>query len=430
MNRNRTASAAFIAALALTIPMLPTPRVRAAQPVVQVFLTTLTTQEFVVPDNVTSLHVELVGAWGGAYAGVTSGGVAGKVQGDLAVNPGETLYIEVGDSGANVALNATPGGYNGGGAGGSCGPDVSGNFHGASGGGATDIRTIPAGAPGSLASRLAVAGGGGGGGDTADGGSAGQLNAIGPHGGSGGSLVGGGAGGIGDMSGADGSLGRGGDGATTASAACGAGGGGGYYGGGGGGASATDATDGGSGGGGSNYLGSLTNATEGLDDTFGPHVTISYTPDVSNGAVGAQVTIPTSAACIELSTTSVDFGTLPLGSTDARGNPDIDVASCSGVTQTYFARGTDAIGPGGAAWALDDSSAACADSLGVDTYHLTLKDGGSPTVWRLGTTNKPLMQVQAGVVPFEPTIDTACPGSSGAGTTMSMQIVFLATAAE
>lgn len=404
----------------------------AAEPVTEQYLATGATQEFVVPDSVTTVHVVLAGGWGGSYVGATSGGVGGKVEGDLAVTPGQTLYVEVGYHGADVALNATPGGYNGGGAGGSCGPDVSGNFHGASGGGATDIRTIPAGMPGSLESRLVVAGGGGGAGDSADGGSAGQLNALGPHGGSGASPMGGGAGGIGDVSGAGGILGSGGNGATTVSGACGAGGGGGYYGGGGGGASATEVTDGGSGGGGSNYLGSLTNASAGLDDTFVPHVNITYTPDLSNGAVAAQVTIPSSAACIQLSTTAVDFGTLPLGSSDERGNPDVNVTNCSGVTATFFARGTDATGTG-AAWALDDSTATCADTLGVDRYHLTLQEGvsGSTASWRLGTTNKVLQDVPAGVyAPYWPMIDTACPGSSGGGTTMSMQIIFVATATQ
>lgn len=408
------------------------PAALAVEPVTEQYLPTGATQEFIVPEDVTKVHVELTGGWGGSYAGATNGGVGGEVEGDLTVTPGETLYVEVGYHGADVALNATPGGYNGGGAGGPCGADVSGNFHGASGGGATDIRTIPAGFPGSLESRLVVAGGGGGAGDTADGGSAGQLNAMGPHGGSGGNLMTGGAGGIGDVSGAGGVLGAGGDGATTISGACGAGGGGGYYGGGGGGASATDPTDGGSGGGGSNYLGSLTNASEGLDGSFVPHVFITYTPDLSNGVVAAQVTIPSSAACVELSTAAVDFGTLPLGSTDERGTPDVNVTNCSAVGATFYARGTDATGTG-AAWTLDDSTATCADTLAVDSYHLTLQEGvsGSTALWRLGTTNKVLQDVPAGVyAPYWPTIDTACPGSSGGGLTMSMQILFLATAAE
>jgi hypothetical protein len=407
------------------------PTAFAAEPVTEQFLYNGATQEFVVPGDVTMVHVELHGGWGGSYVGATTGGVGGEVEGDLAVTPGETLYVEVGYHGADVALNATPGGYNGGGAGGSCGSDVPGNFHGASGGGATDIRTIPSGMPGSLESRLVVAGGGGGAGDTADGGSAGQLNAIGPHGGSGGNPMAGGAGGTGDVNGAGGALGFGGAGATTVSA-CGAGGGGGYYGGGGGGASGTDPTDGGSGGGGSNYLGSLTGASEGLDDTFAPHVNITYTPDLSNGAVSAHVTIPSSAACIELSTTSVDFGTLPLGSTDARGNPDVNVTNCSAVGATFYARGTDATG-NGAAWALDDTTATCADTLAADSYHLSVREGvsGSTALWQLDTNNKVLQDVPAGsYAPYWPTIDTACPGSSGGGLTMSMQILFLATAAE
>jgi hypothetical protein len=114
-----------------------------------------------------------------------------------------------------------------------------------------------------------------------------------------------------------------------------------------------------------------------------------------------------------------------------RGTPDIEVTNCSASATTLLARGTDATAPG-ASWALVKSSATCADTLGVDAYHLALLEGvqGSTAAWQLGTTNTELLDVPAGLAaPFWPTIDAACPGSSGAGQQMSMQIIFLATEA-
>jgi uncharacterized protein len=146
-----------------------------------------------------------------------------------------------------------------------------------------------------------------------------------------------------------------------------------------------------------------------------------------NGAVAAQVTVPSSAACIEISTSAVDFGTLPLGSEDQPGSPDISVTNCSGLPSDIFARGSDADGAGGAHWSLADASATCADTLGLDSYRLGLEQSGTET--GLATTNKLLESLSSGVSGTHTAhIFTACPGSTGSGTTMSMQIVFLATA--
>jgi hypothetical protein len=128
----------------------------------------------------------------------------------------------------------------------------------------------------------------------------------------------------------------------------------------------------------------------------------------------------------------VDFGTVRLGSTDQPANPDFAILNCSGLSGTFYVRGTDAAGPG-AVWSLDDSSATCADTLALDTYHLSLKENlsGSTASWRLGTSNKVLQDFAGGQASlYLPLIDTACPGSTGGGTTMSMQILFLATTAE
>jgi hypothetical protein len=100
------------------------------------------------------------------------------------------------------------------------------------------------------------------------------------------------------------------------------------------------------------------------------------------------------------------------------------VTNCAGSSGLVYARATDATGPS-AAWDLVDSAATCADALGVDAYHLRL--GGAGTV-QLSTENKSLGSIASGATSNQTArIDTACPGSTGAGTTMTFEILFLAT---
>jgi hypothetical protein len=204
----------------------------------------------------------------------------------------------------------------------------------------------------------------------------------------------------------------------------GAGGGGGLYGGGGGGA---DSFFGGAGGGGSSYTGGVTNATLGLDDSGTPSVTISYggTPPTS-GTVSAEVIVPASAACLELDTTSVSFGTVPLGSELVTGTPQIQYSNCGGIDQTVFARGSDAAGAG-AAWNLVDFTSCDDPAMGTDNYGLGLKLSPDANL-QLSETNQELaFQPPGAINSNEALISTACPGSGGGGTTMSMSIILLAT---
>jgi hypothetical protein len=236
----------------------------AAQPDVVTFGYTGEEERFVVPAGVTSIGVVATGAKGQRgqdylFPGPGGpGGFGARVASELAVTPGQVLYVRVG--GPGVA-----GGFNGG------GPGATGNAFlqsfGGNGGGATDLRTCPAaavvcpdGSTDSLASRVVVAGGGGGGG----GGNGGQPQLAGTGGSAQtGSRVGGsgtdseyvgfggggaqggqvdapGDGGIGRNGGQPGFPGSGPDGGAGGSgggnAGHGAGGGGGRFGGGGGGA--------------------------------------------------------------------------------------------------------------------------------------------------------------------------------------------------
>ena len=203
----------------------------------------LTYQEFTVPKT-GKYKIELWGAEGGTRT--NAGGKGAYTSGVIALSTNQKLYIYVGES----PIDST-GTYNGGGAG------------WASGGGATDIRVTPTTAlniwndPGSMNSRIMVAGGGGGG-ASMNGGTGGAGGGIKADDRSfrgvayGGSQVSGGAGGISAITGGSGSFGIGGIGKSGNNGASG-GGGAGWYGGGGGGVDSSSDDDG-PGAGGSSYI--------------------------------------------------------------------------------------------------------------------------------------------------------------------------------
>lgn len=160
-------------------------------------------------------------------------------------------------------------------------------------------------------------------------------------------------------------------------------------------------------------------------DGLGSHAIDS---DSDTGGVDAVVSIAAAAACIELSTSAIDFGTLTLGAEDQPASPTITVTNCSSFGESLFARGTDASGTA-AAWNLVDSGSTCADTLGLDNYRLNLATAALPAPLGLSTLNKSVQSLTAGEeVDHTARIFTACPGSSGAGVVMSMQIHYLVTA--
>ena len=447
--------AALVAAIAPVAPAF------AADPVNVVFNYTGAEQSWAVPANVSSIHVVLIGGRGGS--GRVAGGQAARVEGDITVTPGSTLYVEVGGIGAvrNFFAPGLTAGFNGGGA--APGNGTLPENDSAGGGGASDLRTVARTAAGTLGSRLIVAAGGGGGGVGSGalgiGGNAGAAgsNYNGTQGGQPGTQSAGGAGGQNPICftpGADGALGLGGDGAIN-----GGGGGGGYYGGGGG---AGCSGSGSGGGGGSSFTANATNAAVTLAGVqTSPSITITYdasapppaTPGPTAGAtagptaaatagptagptsgpglgvVDATISMSESSICIELSTATVDFGTGQFGQVGVVGSPEIVVTNCGVGDQALFARGTNASAPG-ASWDLVKNSATCGDTLGLDEYHLSLHDNVSDDDdWGLGTSNTLLQSVDVGSTgTYGPRLDTACPGSTGAGLQMSMQIIFTATA--
>lgn len=101
-------------------------------------------QTFIVPNCVDSIIMDVSGAQGGANW-VNNTNFGGRVRAKIAVTPGETLLVYVGQQ----PTSGTVGGWNGGGAG---------DGAGKGGGGASDVRR----GAGTLNDRLAVGGAGGG----------------------------------------------------------------------------------------------------------------------------------------------------------------------------------------------------------------------------------------------------------------------------
>jgi len=284
-------------------------------------------QVFTVPTGVHTVHVRAVGGHGGTGGNesLINGGFGAVAVADLAVSPGQTLYVEVGLNGGDGTVDvAGAGGFNGGAAGG-LGIGQSPDGAGGGGGGATDVRTRPRSDSETLSSRVIVAGGGGGGGATSptassesfggNGGAAGQAGSTAGGGGGGGAgtASAGGAGGSttgfggpGAVSGSEGVGGAGGYAICTPNAygcATGGGGGGGWYGGGGGGAAADDNSAGGGGGGGSSHFGAGTTHASVTTDVSGvPSVTITY-----RSVTRTAVTVAVGSARIRASGTVKPF---------------------------------------------------------------------------------------------------------------------------
>jgi trimeric autotransporter adhesin len=221
-------------------------------------------QSIVVPSGVTSVDARLWGAAGGGansifYTLQGGGGAGGFASGTIAVTPGQTLGLIVGQGGIPNSTAAT---FGNGGAGGNSTDAIR---RGGSGGGASGIFSS---ATISQPNALVIAGGGGGASPGADGGTLGAggggattggQDAVASASGRGGSQVAGGAAASGNsaclVAPFAGSALSGGNGGSSngASSNEGGGGGGGYFGGGGG-LCQNAATQNGGGGGGSSFI--------------------------------------------------------------------------------------------------------------------------------------------------------------------------------
>jgi Glycine rich protein len=355
----------------------------SAQAATQVFAFTGGEQTFTVPPGVYDVNVLAVGGAGGTSG--AAGGPGGQVNGDIAVTPGETLYVEVGGNGLGTGV----GGFNGGASGGS------GGTSGGGGGGASDVRTSPRAAGLSPDHRVIVAGGGGGGGAAGESlpgaggaaGSAGGSDSEGAEpGGGAGTLFEGGAGGLGTGAvGGHGILGEGGAGGNAGSGApIGGGGGGGLFGGGGGAGPLSFGAGGGGGGsslvpaGGSFAVASISTPAQ---------VQISYTPPVGFAFTGGEQTFTVPAGVSSVHVVAVGGAG---GATNAAGGAAAEVTGNLPVTpgQTLYVEvggngsGTGAggfngggTGAGGGGGAADVRTSPRAAGLAPD-HRLIVAGGG------------------------------------------------------
>jgi hypothetical protein len=336
------------------------------------FSSTGSEQCYDVPTGVSSLTVTVHGAPGGSTSSA-HGGVGAVVSGTLSVTSGQTLYVEVGGSGAGSGSSSSA--FNGGGAAGAAGIQ-----DGAGGGGASDIRTVAC-SQGScsgsqtLASRVVVGGGGGGAGGDGNGGSgdaggaggrggAAGSDGTGGSGGGAGTGSGGGSGGAGNGSqqqGFGGALGVGGQGGPQSSVntdADGGGGGGGYYGGGGGGAVAVGTPSAGGGGGGSSYGPGMSMSTA------------SGSASVTIATNGSDVVVATGAAT-NVTTTSAQLN----GAIDDQGNATTYHFDW-GLTTSYGSS-TSTQSLSGSSSGSQPVSAQISGLTAGTTYHVRLVAGGN-----------------------------------------------------
>ncbi len=107
-------------------------------------------QQFIVPNRVTSIQVNAIGARGGTGGRGQAGGAGANITTTLNVTPGQILYIVVGGFPGQSATAKYGFGGNGG----------SGTNFGGAGGGLSGVFTLPSPA---IANALVIAGGGGGG---------------------------------------------------------------------------------------------------------------------------------------------------------------------------------------------------------------------------------------------------------------------------
>lgn len=350
-------------------------------------------QSFIVPEGVTALEVGMWGAGGGGspFGSTGLGGGGGYAGGSLAVTPGATLTIVVGEGGKPRTIIPT---YGGGGAGGN--DSSAGNFDGGSGGGRSALRDAGT-------ELVTAAGGGGAAGATATNG--GTANAVSFAGAGGqdaayntgcrpgaaataGTLVAGGIGGVGSRPGENGSSLQGGTGGLTTASNTGAGGGGGggYFGGGGGagqfvsancsGISAARGQEGG-GAGGSSYLSPL---VTGGSTIAGNRQSAANTGDnqyVAGTAVGGSLNVPGGDGLVVIqwsdpvaSLTIDKTGTL----NDLNANSLIDLGET--ISYSFLVTNTGTVTLAGVT--VDDSMLSAA-GIAVAPGPQTLAPGGSVT---------------------------------------------------
>lgn len=160
-----------------------------------------------------------------------------------------------------------------------------------------------------------------------------------------------------------------------------------------------------------------------------------------SGTVGATLTVADASACLTVTQTAVsyldalDFSE-PGSGAAARSDPLYAVDNCGSVDIDISVRGTDATatGPSGSTWALTGDPAFTTDCTTLDVYAVDVEaDGGTVALFTmLTTTDQPAFDLTAGATATNIGHDLwmPCQGSSGAGDTMSFDVIYTAVVAD
>ncbi len=155
----------------------------------------------------------------------------------------------------------------------------------------------------------------------------------------------------------------------------------------------------------------------------------------STATVKAQVIVGGPCVSYELlpsasssRTDVLDFGALPLGSPQTPSLNRLNITNCGDLAESILASATDATATDGSiTWELSGSPADCTHSSATtNAYGFGVTAG--VTRLQLLHTNQPLAAaLQPGLNIVGPgDINMACPGSGGAGKTMTFSLVFTA----
>jgi hypothetical protein len=172
-------------------------------------------------------------------------------------------------------------------------------------------------------------------------------------------------------------------------------------------------------------------ATLGIATALGASGTPAFTATPSNsGSVVGNVTAVGGGACLQLTNTAVDFGTLPFSTptqlSSAQGNPTPTFQNCGNLNESISIAGSDASGVN-PAWQLSSKFAGnpCIDVTGaaqINVYGLAFD---APPVGRVQITKiaTPIATYGAGITtPLALELEMPCVGSSGDGQVASFSV--------
>lgn len=159
----------------------------------------------------------------------------------------------------------------------------------------------------------------------------------------------------------------------------------------------------------------------------------------ASGTVTGQVTVTppsSSQVCATLDSTALDFGTLSFGGS-GRADLPTTVTNCSSSTELLLAHGSDATAPSGAKWLLTTNLRCNGGNPPLNEYEWLTAQANpatgtsgfsgplSKTDQDVGTAGGAFGAGQAKT--YNHALLMPCPGSSGAGETFTMSVVFTVT---